>query len=143
MNSCYVNNSLHYKPNTVLNIDQINLEGANGTCRLTSVINNAVFRMIWSIENYPMHVPSMPGSPFPILVNFNIYQYDCHPTSDKSLKGIKGSFVFEQASGTFPNNCPLGFPYGIYYALGRNHKSCCDAGVLFSLNEGNMEIILE
>ncbi len=119
-----------------LKIEKVNFDVSNmtGTCRLTS--SNKLFMMVWNIEKYPSFTSGMPGSPYPITFSYTIFD-----NSDKiTFNSISGKFIFKLASGTLPNNCPLGIPYNTYKSLGRNNKYNEKNYIKFSLKEDKMEI---
>ena len=69
-------------------------------------------RMIWSINEYPMDVQGMPGSPFTIQVQYTIFDANSSNQTKSNYNSIKGSFVYRMASGTLPRYSDLGIPYG-------------------------------
>jgi len=126
----------------ILNISKINFNvlELNGTCTLISSDFSKSYNMVWNIENYPSYSAGLPGSPFPIKVNYTIFTNI--QENDKALNSISGVFIFKQNSGTFPNNSELGIPYGIYESCGSYNKYNKKQKITFNLNYNMLQILL-
>jgi hypothetical protein len=99
-----------------------------GSCKLVSKCNN--FKMVWSVRNYPMEQPGMPGSPHPVLVRYTIY--------DKNNL-INGEFVYELPSGTLPYLSSVGIPYGVY----KSQNYCLGLTFVFNLDKDCLELCVK
>lgn len=116
----------------VLKIENVNLTGNLGTCKLVSSSRN--FTMAYEIITYPPAVP-MPGAPFPTKFRYTIYK-QCNG----KIESVTGEFIFQQSSGTLPNNCDLGIPFGEYKSLARDNKLHEAVYLKFKLSLTDLEI---
>ena len=118
----------------ICTIDNIHydISSHNGTCRLTSDDNSYV--MIWSITNYPIETSGLPGSPYPVKINYSIMKKSNFMV-DNALKSITGEFIYEINSGTLAHLSLLGIKYGIYHSCASNNKSGTETKILFNLLE--------
>jgi hypothetical protein len=122
-------------------IDKINFENNMGTCHL--VMKKSVCKMVWSVVNYPVEPPSMPGAPYPVLVSYTIFS---NTTCDNALNSQTGNFIYEINSGTLPNLSPLGIPYGFYKSVARHNKTLRpneSSKVIFNLTEQCLEVMIK
>jgi hypothetical protein len=105
-----------------------------GTCMLKSKHHCLV--MIWTLKNYPNEVP-MPGSLYPILFSYTIFEKN---KSTESHESMSGQIILEENSGIPPNYNQLGLPFGEYRGLSRDNN--CDKAykLKFSLVDDCMEI---
>ena len=144
MTGCPSSDEHFFKSSKKLILDQVNYDPAErkGTCTLNS--RNSTFIMVWSIQDFPMETPSMPGSPYPIKFTFTIFKHNDTSgiSTDRSLKSVSGEFIFEINSGTLPIYNVLGIPNGKYYTLTRNNYCQHTTPILFSLSENCMKILI-
>jgi hypothetical protein len=131
-----------FKKTKYFDIENVNFDNLlnMGTCLLKS--KHHKYYMIWTVRNYPAQLPSMPGSPHPVLCSYTIFDKD-HHGHHKSFDSFSGEFVFDINSGTPPNFNQLGLPNGEYKTLGRdnNCKECFK--VKFSLIDDCMEVSIK
>ncbi len=116
----------------VLKIENVNLTGNLGTSKLVSSSEN--FTMAYEIITYPPTV-TMPGAPYPVKFRYTIYNVD-----NSKVNSVTGEFIFQENSGTLPNNCPLGIPYGEYKSLARDNKLHEAVYLKFKLSLTDLEI---
>lgn len=116
----------------VLKIENVNLTGNLGTCNLVSSSGN--FTMAYEIIVYPPAIP-MPGAPYPVKFRYTIYNVD-----NSKVNSVTGEFIFQENSGTLPNNCALGIPYGDYKSLARDNKLHEAVYLKFKLSLTDLEI---
>ena len=94
----------------MLKVENVNFAGVVGTCALTSPFSN--YTMAYEVIVYPPKIP-MPGAPYPVKFRYTIY--------DDKLNSVTGEYILEINSGTLPNNCDLGIPFGEYKSLARGN----------------------
>ena len=118
-------------------IDKINFNSETGLGTATlNLINpdpnkpNCKLILTWSILSFPMETEGMPGAPYPVIVEYNIF--------DEQHNVIGGKIAYEIASGTLPLYSPLGIPYGIYNSQTVLNKK----KIVFSLNENSLKFII-
>ena len=118
-------------------IKDINFDATcqKGTCKLVNAKCNETLIMIWSIETYPTIPPSMPGAPYPLILNLTIFDDECKPINSMSSK-----IVYEINSGTLPKYSTLGVPFGCYKCVAVNNKYGDTSDVSLDLNENYLEV---
>ena len=109
-----------------------------GTAHLDSRHKN--YYLIWSLKNYPMEVPIIPGALYPIQVNYTIFERCVK--ENKMYNSISGNFVYEINSGILPNLNSIGIPFNIYKSIGRNNLNNLYVDVIFLVTEEPLEIII-
>lgn len=134
----YSNLKLFCQKNTLFDISNINLNNNLGTATLTH--NSSIFKIIWSITNYPAE-NSIPGSKYPIIVSYSIYS-NTNNSNDLSLKSINGQFIYELNSGTLPNYSLMNIPYGMYQSVATNNKCECHNYLLFNITPNSITILI-
>ena len=117
----------------VLKVQNVNLTGNLGTCALTSDFSN--YTMAYEIITYPPKLPSMPGAPYPIKFRYTIYNM-----VNSKIESVSGEFIFQLNSGTLPNNCDLGIPFGEYKSLARDDKIHYSVYLKFKLLTTGLEV---
>jgi hypothetical protein len=129
-----------FKKARTFDIEKINFDQAErrGTCELT--YKCYVYEMIWTIRAYPTELPSMPGAPYPLKVNYTIFKRNNNKCKDDSNESMSAEFIFELNSGTLPQYNALGLPNGFYFSLARNNYCNKALSVLFKLTEDYMEV---
>lgn len=133
--------SSSFKRSKTFTVNNINFDTVEnkGTAHLTAGYHHYI--LVWSIRTYPMEMPGAPGSPYPIIFSYTIFDKNNY-YDEKSHRSIRGEFIFEVNSGTLPNNSALGIPYGVYTSLARNnnyHRR--DIHTEFILSENSSTII--
>jgi hypothetical protein len=108
-----------------------------GTCVLESNKNNCKFRMIWSIQNYPTELPSMPGAPYSVQVNFTIFD------DNNIVNSMSGLIIYKINTGTLPTYSDLGIPFGKYCSVAFNNKYGDTEVIKFNLNQNYMIVCIK
>jgi hypothetical protein len=111
-------------------IEKVNFEKLTGlgTCQLNN--KNHSFKMVWSVRNHPIEQPGMPGSPYPVLVRYTIFD-------EKNL--VNGEFVYELPSGTLPYVSSMGIPCGVY----KSNNYYLGLSFVFNLDKDCMELCIK
>jgi hypothetical protein len=104
------------------------------------VSHHNTYYLIWTIRDFPVELPSMPGAPYPVHVRYTIFEKCNKP--NKTYDSLSGEFVYEINSGTLPQFNAMGIPYGVYKSIGRNNKYNRSVNVVFSVTEEPLEIII-
>jgi hypothetical protein len=128
-----------FKKTRYFDVSDVNYDPSakSGTCMLKS--KHKCLVMIWTLRNYPNEVP-MPGSPYPVLFSYTIFEKNKCADSKESMTG---QFVLEESSGTPPNYNPLGLPFGEYRSLSRDNNCEKAYKLKFSLADDCMEIAIK
>jgi hypothetical protein len=131
-----------FKKTKYFNLENINFDVLlqHGTCVLKS--KHHKYYMIWSIRPYPLELPSMPGSPYPVLCEFTIFEKD-NWGHHKSLDSFSGKFVYELNSGTLPVLNGLGLPNGEFKSMCRDNNCVEYFKVKLSLIDDCMEMSIK
>jgi hypothetical protein len=93
--------------------------------------------MIWSIQNYPNELPSMPGSPYPVQVNFTIFD------NSKSVNSMSGVLVYKINGGVLVLYSDLGIPFGHFHSVAFNNKYGDTEIIKFDLNQNYLEVSIK
>ena len=126
------------KKTRYFDVENVNFDPVlnNGTCLLKS--KHKCYLMVWSLRNYPVDAPSLPGSPYPVECTYTIL--DKHNYHHNSAESMSGRFMYQVNSGTPPTSNPLGIPQGEYPSLARDNNYESDYKVCLSLIDDGMEV---
>jgi hypothetical protein len=126
----------------IYSINKINFseEIRKGIARLQGL--NSDLNIVWSIVNFPMEVPGMPGAPFAIQVNYTIFDKTTISPIKMNYNSYSGSFIFEINSGTLPKYSDLGIPIGTYISMAKSNTSKSNRNITIILTETSAKLFI-
>lgn len=125
---------------TITNVSYVPIQ-RKGTAKLTSPCSSNM-RLIWCVNEYPMDVLGMPGSPYTIQVEYTIFDKNLPNPTKSNYNSIQGSFVYQIASGTLPKYSELGIPYGTYTSMGMSCDADFNKKIMIILTETSLKLIV-
>lgn len=130
-----------FKKTRYLNVSDVNFDATTktGTCYLKSKHLHLV--MVWTLINCPVELPNIPGAPYPVLCAYTIFK-NTH-CDVKTAESMSGQFIFEENSGTPPNNSALELPNGEYRGIAEDNNYDKLYKLKFSLENDCMEIAIK
>lgn len=130
-----------FKKTRYFDVENVNYDSTlkMGTCMLKS--KKKCYVMIWSLREYPVELPSMPGAPYPVLCEYAVFSKKYHHLC--SAEAMTGKFIYEVNSGTPPTTNPLGIPSGEYSSLARDTNRDKNYKVCLSLGNDCMEVSIK
>ena len=124
---------------TLINISYLT-DTKKGTCKL--VTPKSTLNIIWSIQQYPMERPGIPGSPFSVEVYYTIFDKDSHGLTKSNYNSLTGNFIYQINSGTLPKYSELGIPFGTYTSIATSNDTKCNKKIMIILTEFASKLII-
>ncbi len=126
----------------IYSINNINFvaEIKKGIAKLQSENNN--LNIIWNVSHYPMENEGMPGSPFPIQVNYTIFDKTTGSVNRRNYDSYSGSFIFQISSGTLPKYSDMLIPIGTYVSTAKSNIRKSNRNITMVLTETTAKLII-
>ena len=112
-----------------------------GSARLIAP-NLSELHMVWSVTEYPIESPIMPGAPFGVEIWYTIFDTKNTSVYKTNFNSVTGNFLYHMHSGTLPKYTEMGIPVGTYVSIAGSNDVNCNKKIAIILTDSTSRLII-